>query len=315
MNTSEGPREGERLAVFDIGGTDVKAGLLTDAGLSGVRRVPTPGVPGTDRATDLTALIAELAADADAISVVVPGIVDEAAGVVRFAANLGLREEPLRDRLAAATGLPVALGHDIAAVGVAERRLGAARGVDNVLVLPIGTGIAGVAFVDGHRLRAGGYAGEIGHAPVPGGGPCSCGATGCLETVASAAAIARRFSAESGIAAAGAREVAALLDDPRAGAAARRAWDAAIDALTHALRHCVAVLGPELIVIGGGLAAAGPALLDPLTARLHGALSFHRRPAVVAAQLGPDAGLWGAAILGTDLLGLTALPRKDRGPT
>ena len=67
---------------------------------------------------------------------------------------------------------------------------------------------------------------------------------------------------------------------------------------------------PRLFIQG-----EGGALLDPLTARLHGALSFHRRPAVVAAQLGPDAGLWGAAILGTDLLGLTALPRKDRGPT
>ena len=114
-------------------------------------------------------------------------------------------------------GLPVAFGHDVRAAGDAEHRLGAAAAYGDVVVLAIGTGIAGALVLDGRPYAGGGFAGEIGHAlGDPQGERCACGAIGCLETISSAGAIARRYSAASGIRRRGARDVlaAATAGDP-----------------------------------------------------------------------------------------------------
>ena len=113
-----------------------------------------------------------------------------------FSANLGWRDLPMRrllgERLAeGGHALPVALGHDVRTGAFAEGRIGAGRGVDRFLFVALGTGIAGGIGIDG-RIEAGahGYGGEIGHIVVRPGGPlCGCGARGCLETLASAAAV------------------------------------------------------------------------------------------------------------------------------
>lgn len=300
---------GEAVLAFDVGGTDTKSALVDTAGnVLGLRRTRTPLDPA-DPAGTIVAALAELAREhrADAphvepatVGISVPGLVDERAGVGVFASNLGWRDAPIRALAERAMGLPVAFGHDVRSAGDAEHRLGAARGYGDVVVLAIGTGIAGAIVLGGRPYAGGGHAGELGHSLAdPLGERCACGAIGCLETIASAGAIARRYTAASGTPVSGARDVlaAATAGDP----IAKRVWDDAVEALAEELARLVATLAPEAVIIGGGLAGAGPALFGPLGARLDALLSFHRRPALVHAELGDDAGLLGTALAARDL--------------
>lgn len=300
------------LAV-DVGGTDTKSALVT-AGheLIDVRRTPTPGSASgrTEGAGDavvahVVRLLEEYRAarpelTIGAIGLIAPGLVDEVAGVGLFSANLGWRNYPFAERASAATGLPVTFGHDVGAAGEAEFRLGAAQGYEDVVVTIIGTGIAATIFSGGRRIHGGGYAGEIGHAAVPGGADCPCGASGCLETVSSAGAIARRYQRVSGREVDGAREVFALSAEGDALAAG--VVDDAVRGLAYGLSYLAAVVAPEAIVLGGGLSAAGEQLRQPLSRTLDGLLSIHRRPEIVFAELGPDAGLMGAALRAEDFV-------------
>jgi glucokinase len=237
--------------------------------------------------------------------VVVPGSVDVETGTALYAANIGWRDVPLRDLLAADLGVPVVLEHDVRAAGLAECLLGRARGVSDCLVVVIGTGIAGVIVSHGVPVRgATSLAGEIGHVPVyPDGEMCACGQRGCLETYASGAAIARRYRARRGGAAAlGAPDIAAARDtDPVADAV----WREAMTALGIALASATMLLDPELFVLGGGLAAAGGALLDPVREELTGRLAWRPAPAVVLSTCGSRAGQLGAAILAWQAAGRT----------
>jgi glucokinase len=155
----------------------------------------------------------------------------------------------------------------------------------------IGTGIAATPVMDGRRVDVPG-AGELGHVPVPGGRACACGATGCLETVASAAAIAASYTRETGIEVTGAVDVvhAMKAGDP----VAQRVWSDAVEALAFALHGAIGLLGVQRVIVGGGLSGAGEALLVPLRQALAARLSFMAMPQIVAARLGGDAGLGGA---------------------
>ncbi|WP_156756035.1 ROK family protein [Actinokineospora pegani] len=285
------------VVAVDVGGTSVKAALV-GADLEPLRaeRRPSTREGGAVAVGPIAELIRELAdgQDTAGVGVVVPGIVDDTAGVVRDAVNLGWRELPLRERLAAATGLPVRIGHDVRAGGLAEFTVGAAAGLDNALFLAIGTGIAAAAMVDGRMLAAGGYAGEVGHVVVdPGGEVCGCGATGCLETLAAAPALVRRYTSLTGVTRTAADIAARLSGDP----AAARVWSDLTEALAIALHTATSLFGPERIVLGGGLSEAGDALVGPVAEALRGRLTFHRGPEVVRARLGQDAGRVGAALL------------------
>ncbi|MFF3607729.1 ROK family protein [Streptomyces sp. NPDC002463] len=296
--------ERDCVIALDVGGTSMKGALVDRdmAALHTVRRA-TPRRWGPD------AVIAEIAAvlhelDRNAAThgltvrgagVVVPGIVDEETRTAVYSANLGWRDLPLADYLEGASGLSVALGHDVRAGGVAECRLGAARGADDVWFVPIGTGISAAVFSEGRPVRARGYAGELGHVVVdPGGEPCVCGARGCLEGVASAAAVAAAYGARSGRHVEGASAVAERLmqGDPDA----RAVWARAVEALGTALAMATTLFAPEVVVLGGGLAEAGGLLLDPLRASLARRLTFQRRPELVLAELGDMAGCLGAAL-------------------
>jgi glucokinase len=295
------------VAALDVGGTAMKGALVgpDDATRCPLRR-PTPSRQGPGAVVDAVGgALRELLEDARrqrlevaAAGVVVPGIVDEARGVAVFSANLGWRDLPLRALLEARTGLPVGLGHDVRAGALAEATLGAARGEADVLFVPVGAGIAAAAIVDGRLLVAGGYAGELGHLQVdPDGEPCGCGGRGCLETVASGAALARRYAARAGRPAAGA---AAVAERVRAGDPdAEAVWADAVAALAQGLAAAVALLGSRLVVVGGGLAGAGDLLLRPLTEQLLARLSpgSTRVPRLVLAALGDQAGCLGAALL------------------
>jgi glucokinase len=295
---------GQPILAFDVGGTDIKSALFdADGRALGVERTPTP-LAGAQTPIAVASRLAELGADLTArfpeaaptaAGVIVPGIVDSSRGIGVYASNLGWRDAPIRDLASSALGMPVAFDHDVRAAAWAEHLIGGARAFDDVVVVVIGTGIAGSLIVDGRLHPAGGYAGEIGHSPVADGPLCSCGARGCLEAVASAGAIARRYAELSGVVPDGAREVLARAagGDP----IAAEVFDGAIDALVFALAQLTATLAPQAVVIGGGLSRAGAALFEPVRERLDARLSFHRRPQIVPAELGEDAGLLGAALI------------------
>ncbi|HEX4722882.1 MAG TPA: ROK family protein [Pseudonocardiaceae bacterium] len=305
----------KQLLAVDVGGTEIKAALLGvgsdqpdgPTGLtvrSRARRVTPRGDHGTATAYAVVNAVAELTAEfADqhavaAVGVVVPGVVHNGVGI--YSANLGWQNFPFRDALTEATGRPVAFGHDTGACGLAEFRLGAARGYQNAVVMPIGTGIAGAIILDGDLRTGGGYAGEIGHVDVGHGLPCGCGLTGCMEAMASSAAIARRYTEKTGRAVPGAAEV--LLAVTEGDAVAVEVWDDAVDALARGIRILATLLGPEVVVLGGGLAMAGDLLAEPVAKRLAGLLSFQRRPALRLAELGDEAGCLGAGLLALDLI-------------
>ena len=293
------------LAV-DVGGTSIKAALLDRAGVKhGQTRTPTPAAEGPERVVRaIETLSADLVARAGAevviaAAVVVPGQVDSTAGIARYAANLGWRDVPLRDRLANRIGRPVVLSHDVGAAGVAESELGLTRGVDSAAIVVIGTGIAATFLSGGDKVvGAMGLAGELGHVPVfPEGEPCACGQIGCLETYASASAIVRRYHEQGGLAelgGSGAGGVAARLTiDP----VADRVWTEAVTALAIGLTSVTMMFDPEIIVIGGGLSAAGATLLDPVRAALSARLTWRPPPRVELSPLGDSAGLLGAGVL------------------
>jgi glucokinase len=230
--------------------------------------------------------------------VVVPGLVDRTAGVATYSANVGWRDLELVRSLGDEWGLPVRIANDVASGGVAEHRLGAGVGVEDLVFVPIGTGIAasivsGGHLVTGHR----GETAEIGHVTVRTGVRCACGREGCLEAIASAAAIARRYSDLSGRQVTGAHEVAARLStDP----AARQVWQDAVEALADGLAIVSLLVGPALVVIGGGLSRAGDALLDPLRVALRERTPVVHPAEVTASALGDRGGVVGAALLARD---------------
>ena len=138
--------------------------------------------------------------------------------------------------------------------------------------------------------------------------PCPCGGRGCLETVASAAAIARRYTERSGRPVAGALDVAGRLGADTGGgdADARAVWDEAVDALAFVLAVTAAVAAPELIIVGGGLSGAGEVLLEPLRRGVAARVTPpQRHPKLVRAALGEQAGLLGAALLAWQQAGVS----------
>jgi glucokinase len=294
----------EVVLAVDVGGTGIKAALCdrncSVLAATGRNTPVADGVPAVVAA--ICAVIEELATKAGRRSVVgvgliLPGVVDAAAGIARYSANIGWRDLAIRDQVRDRVGLPVAIEHDVRAAGLAEATLGAARGIPNALFVSIGTGIAAASIVDGRLISgAGNLAGEIGHLPaVPGGEPCGCGQRGCLETYASGAAIGRRYRERAGRPAAAA-EVIGLAErgDPVAGAI----FDEALDALARTLIGCVLLLDPQLIVLGGGLSLAGDALLRPLADRIEAGLAWRPPVPLGPARFGDRSGRIGAALIG-----------------
>ncbi|MFF6637056.1 ROK family protein [Streptomyces althioticus] len=303
----------KHVIALDVGGTGMKAALVgADGELLHQARRPTGRERGPDAVVEgILDFAAELRAHgirahgepASAAGVAVPGIVDEAEGIAAYAANLGWRDVPLRALLAERLGgVPVALGHDVRTGGLAEGRLGAGRGADRFLFVPLGTGIAGAIGIDG-KVEAGahGFAGEIGHIVVrPGGAECPCGQRGCLERYASASAVSRAWAEASGGPDADAADCAKAVasGDERA----VRVWEEAVDALADGLVTALTLLDPRTLIIGGGLAEAGETLFTPLREAVRRRVTFQKLPSLVPAALGDTAGCLGAGLLAWDLI-------------
>ncbi|TLW94851.1 ROK family protein [Saccharomonospora piscinae] len=317
MPTSEGSVLRPAVVALDVGGTYVKCLTVDETGVLASDSVPTRAADGPEAAFRVVcdAATAALGAlppthTAAGIGLAVPGTVDEHRGVCVHSENLGWRELPVVERLSAHTGLPVGFGHDVRAGATAERRLGAGLDagapVADQLYVSVGTGLAAALVLDGRLVVSGGYAGEIGHGGATTGLPCVCGGHGCAETVASAAAIARRYTAATGTTVDGARDVLARATD--GDAVARQVWDDAVAVLGALVADLVRVTGVAHVVVGGGLIHAGDALLTPLRQAVGELLTVHPEPRVVPAALGGAAGSWGAALLGWQAAGVDLDP-------
>lgn len=307
----------------DLGGTNLKLALLDGENQIVARWTsPTGGAEGHDAViARMVAGVQELSAAAAGVEVAgigvgVPGMVDMATGVTGDLPNLPGRWTgvPVGPVLAAATGLPVALLNDAKAFTLAEHRLGAAAGTDTALFVTVGTGIGGGVIARGRVLFGlGGAAGEIGHLIVQPEGPrCSCGNLGCVETLASGPAIAGEAARRirQGFATVLTNMSEGDLDaiTPELVALAADAGDlVAIEILDRAgawlglaVAGAIALLAPEVVVIGGGVAPTGSRYLRAVeaTARSHSGVTEIDRIDFRPAALGYDAGVIGAALWG-----------------
>jgi glucokinase len=244
------------------------------------------------------------------------GWFDRTGDTVLFSPHLAWRNSTLRKDLAARLQRPMWVGNDADAAAWAEYRYGAARGADLALMVTLGTGIGGGIVLDG-RLRRGshGVAGEWGHMRVvPDGRLCACGNRGCWEQYASGTALgqtAREVAATSPAAATGLLERVEgrpeLLTGEHVARAAADGDPLALELVTdvgawlgQGIADLAAVLDPEVVVIGGGVSVLGEMLLAPARDRLARSLTgrgFRPGPRIVAAELGPQAGMVGAADL------------------
>jgi glucokinase len=284
---------------LDLGGTNVKCAVLEGERVLAQATAPTRSAGGPE---DVLARVAELARATAAphgpiatAGLGLPGHFDPASGTGGLLPNLAGDWEgrPIAGPLGAALGVPVRLVNDVRAMTLAELRLGAGRGADDLICVALGTGVGGGVAIGG-RLHLGlGHAGEIGHTTVVPDGPrCGCGNRGCLDRVAAASAIAadaRVATVEQAVAAAEAGD--------------RRAIGALAAAGRHvglALAGAIVLLWPQRVVVGGGVAAAGELLLGPLReeVRTRAQVAPVEEIAIVPAQLGPGAGAIGAALWG-----------------
>lgn len=303
---------------LDVGGTKIAGGVVTESGRVLDRvRVLTP--PDDEQATlaALLALVDELRArnpGTEAIGLGAAGLVERPGGIARWAPHNTYRRMELRRLLHERTGLPTSVDNDANAAAWAESRFGAGAASGDLVLITVGTGIGGGLVLDG-RLHHGeqGFAGELGHLIVdPEGDRCPCGNRGCLEAMASGLTLGRLGrEAAAGDPAGRLATLAALGGGPVTGEvvfAAASEGDKAALALFERVGHwlgvgiasLVTIFDPDLVVVGGGVAATGELLLAPARAsfeRYVHARDHRDLPPVVPARLGADAGLVGAATL------------------
>ncbi len=322
----------ERLAVgIDVGGTKIAGGVVDEDGrvLARAKRA----TPSTEplRVLDAIAEIVEEFRDAypvRAVGVGAAGYVDVTGSSVVFSPHLAWRNEPLRDAIVRRTRLPALVDNDANAAGWAEWRFGAAQNQPDVVLVNLGTGIGGAMVLDGRLYRGhSGMAGEFGHQRVVDDGlPCECGNHGCWEQYASGRVLERRardaVTTDSDIGRALVDLVGSpeLVEGATVGELASRGQAEAVEWVGEVgrwlgigLANLAAALDPGIFVIGGGVSENGELLLRPARAAFADHLTgrgYRSEARVVAAHLGNDAGLVGAA----DLARLRARRRRPATP-
>ncbi|MEU1950980.1 ROK family protein [Nocardia rhamnosiphila] len=304
---------------LDVGGTKIAGGVIdADGRILHRIQIPSPADKGTD--TTLAALL-ELVdrmrtrhPEVASIGVGAAGMITWPSGRILTAPNNAYRDLPLQDLLGEHTGLPAVVENDANAAAWAEARLGGGAGYRNVVAVTVGTGVGGGLILDGALFRGqSGFGAEIGHLVVDPGGNvrCGCGSVGCLEAHASGTALGRRGREVAATDPAGQLATLAGGADRVTGetvfAAARQGDSTArglFDELGYwlgaGLAGLVNVFDPQVVIIGGGLVAAGDYLYPPThnSFRTHVFAGPHRTlPPIIPARLGEDAGLVGAALL------------------
>jgi predicted NBD/HSP70 family sugar kinase len=305
---------------LDIGGTNTDVVALDQLGQAiQSLRVPTGLGASTVAETaehavrELASLIGCTVDDFESVGIGVPGVVDPETGQVRHAVNLGVDDLDLADPLARRLGVPVRVENDVNAAAYGACHLLELEG--SAALLNLGTGLAAGIVIDGQVSRgAAGGTGEIGHIPVdPAGVICSCGQRGCLETVASGAAIGRMWPTDAPIAA------LELFDRADAGdVCAVEVREIFATGVASAIRVLVLTVDVQTVVLGGGLSNLGDRLLDAVTEILrrweNGSAFLSSRHLPERVRLLPVA--LHAATIGAALIGATGLgvPVSLRSP-
>lgn len=306
---------------LDLGGSAIKSGLVTtDGSIAEFNRTPIDRMAGSDH------LISSLKLEMDhlidqaikrsiepvGVGVGSPGSIERSTGRIHKSPNFrGWDDFPLRDKLVQMTTLPVYLANDVNAAAMGELKFGAGEDYRNFVMITLGTGVGGALVIDG-RLYDGaeGFAGEIGHMVIEPEGPeCPCGNRGCLEQLVGSVAMVQR-----------ARQMLNEADHPsllstlhpdeltpeRIGTAAQDGDRIARIVLAEmgkwlgiAFISLINVLDPDCILVGGGIAQAGPPLFDAIrrTVGNHAMSGTARTVPIVTATLGPRAGTAGAGAL------------------
>nr|WP_255414744.1 copper homeostasis protein CutC [Subtercola sp. Z020] len=315
------PARASRDAVLalDIGGTNLKGAVVDESGRIVLAETVGAGSGGTESLDRVRHLLRQLAGHAAAdgwsilgAGVVTPGIIEPSTGVVRYASTLAWSDVPLGALLAGDLGVPVAIGHDVRAAGLAEALFGAAAGASNSVLVAIGTGVAAAVLSDdtpvvGHLTAAG----ELGHIPaLPHGEACTCGQRGCLEVYMSGAGLARRYAAASEVAGQATVPLSAAGIVGRLGAdpLADRVWADGIEALALGLKTVTMLLDPAVIVLTGGVSRAGDALLEPVRRQLADSLAWRAAPPVETSVLGTSGSRIGASVLAYRAAGRPGTP-------
>lgn len=310
---------------FDLGGSSLKAGLVTRDG-----RILMSAVAPIDRRTRLAGVRAALRAgvtrlwDAARAAKVRPSCVGAGvAGTIAGAAGRLVTPSPVMPYmrgfeiaafLRAESGLAAVAENDATVAALAEFRLGTGRGKDSLLMVTVGTGLGGGLVVDGKIVRGRfGTAGEIGHGVFqPDGEPCGCGSRGCLEQYASSPALLRFYREAGG---GGDAVVSDIVTDARAGeTAAVIAVKRLGGNLGIGLATCASLVPVDVVAIGGGISVLGATLLAPVRAAFVAhALPYVRKTVrIVRAKLGNHAGLVGAALLAFAVLDAEKPRRRAR---
>jgi glucokinase len=321
-------REEPLVVGIDLGGTKILAGVVDGHHrILGRAKRTTPAKEGgpailaamigcVDDALSAAGLSRD---DIAAAGIGSPGPLDVNTGVILFSANLNVKNFPLGPETASALGRPVLVRNDVRVGGYAEFRLGAGRNYRDVIAVFVGTGIGG-CLINGGEIVAGatGNAGEVGHMIVKAGGPrCGCGARGCLEALASKTAIARRV--EKAVR----KGLPTLLGEKMIRKGGRLKSNDLAEALTAkdlvalkevqraahylgiGLGSLINVFGPEIVIIGGGVAGAlGDSYVDLVraSARAQAITDPQGRIRIDRAALGDNAGILGAALLAREHL-------------
>ncbi len=313
---------------IDLGGTKILAGVVSnDHQILGRAKRTTPAQEGGRAIVEAIVACAEEAletaginrAQIGAVGIGSPGPLDVATGVILFSANLNVKNFPIGPEVSGIFDRPVLVQNDVRVGGYAELRLGAGRGYRDIIVAFVGTGIGG-CLIQGGEIVTGstGNAGELGHMILKAGGPpCGCGARGCMEALASKTAIARR------VAKAVRKGLPTILGERMARKGGRlKSRDLAeavmnkdvvalkeVQRAAHflglGLGNLVNVFGPEIVIVGGGVAGAlGDSYLDLVrtAARSHILTDPAGTIRIERAGLGDNAGILGAALLARERL-------------
>ena len=303
---------------IDLGGINVAAGLVSDTGeVVSHRSVPTPRTPNAvaDAIADhVKNLLSKTGGTVEYIGLGAPGTIDPDTGVVEYWSNLDFHHVPLASMITERTGLPIRMENDAGCAALGEYIAGAGKGSSSMVVITLGTGIGGGAVLDGRLYTGLNHAGlEVGHLVVEHKGrQCTCGRRGCFETYCSATALIRETrkamdSAPDSLlwTLAGSKEKinGKLIFEAygRGDAAATATVEEFLEYLGDGVSSLVNIFQPEVFAIGGGLAGAGEAILDPVRRILNHedyARESSKRTKLVKAKLGNDAGIIGAAMLG-----------------
>ncbi len=291
----------------DLGGTKILAGVVERDGV--VQRRESRPTPVSSQAELLAALdeVVEVLLDDDvaALGFGIPSTIDQRSGRAVVSVHIPLADLDFRDRMADRFGLPVGIDNDANAAAIGEWRLGAGRGASNIVLLTLGTGVGGGLILDGRPFRGSiGAGAELGHLVLDyGGDACggSCTGHGHFEAFAAGSSADQAAEERFGPGA----------DARRLVSAAEGGDQGAIHDLAEighrlgaGIASLVNIFNPELVIVGGGFAEAGDLIFAPAkeTLAVEGLRPARDLVRIVPAELGPEAGMVGAALVGFEAL-------------